>query len=137
MEEISQVLQFWFGDIENELASAEQNKLWYQSTPEQDEEIKRRFLPLYLKAVNEQLVEWQTDAKGLIALIILLDQMPRNMFRGTKQAFASDPLALSLAKKCVEQGKDKQLSLIERTFLYHPFEHSEQLGEQQKLCRVV
>ena len=132
MNSFDEVNNFWFGDIVNELSLPSQNQLWYQAEKAQDELIKQLFLPLYLQATNNQLAQWQSEPKGMLALVILLDQMPRNMFRGTKQAFGSDELALTLAKKGVTLGIDKQLTLIERVFFYHPFEHSEQLVDQQQ-----
>ena len=130
-EEIHQVLDFWFGEINNELSDGQHQELWYQGSDELDNKIKQEFEPLYQRALAGQLDHWQQESKGCLALVILLDQLPRNMFRGTAGAFASDELALKICKAGIEQGLDRQLSLIERVFYYHPFQHSESLAEQQ------
>ncbi|MEW6981913.1 DUF924 family protein [Colwelliaceae bacterium 6471] len=132
MENIEKILCFWFGELRDQLSSGDKNQLWYQSTPIIDEEIADTFGELYQQALNGQLQVWQDQPRGSLALVILLDQMPRNMYRATAQAFASDNLALAIAKHGIAQGFDKQYALIERIFYYHPFEHSEQLNEQRR-----
>lgn len=83
-------------------------------------------------AARDELEEWTTQPLGCLALIILLDQFPRNMFRGTPQAFATDPLALAVAQHTIAQGWDQQMLPVQRWFIYLPFEHSEDLACQQR-----
>ncbi len=126
------IIGFWFGEIDQELSAAKKNQLWYQSTAQDDATITRQFEHLYEQALQGLLVSWLESAEGTMALIILLDQMPRNMYRGTDKAFKSDHLALQYCLLGLENGDDKQLSLVERSFFYHPLEHAEDLNMQQR-----
>ena len=116
------VLDFWFG---------QERKRWFEKNPAFDEEIRARFLPLYEKALQGALEDWTGDARGCLALVILLDQFPRNMFRGTARAFAGDERARACARRILEQGWDKAMTPDERTFAYLPFEHSESIEDQE------
>ncbi len=122
------VLDFWFGA---------DRKAWFEKNPAFDEEIRARFLPLYERAASGALEAWRAAPDSCLALVILLDQFPRNMFRGSARAFAADPLALQAAKHAVSQRFDQGLSLDERTFLYLPFEHSESLADQARGCELM
>jgi uncharacterized protein (DUF924 family) len=102
-----------------------------------DREIRERFLPLYEKAAGGQLAHWKERAADCLALIVVLDQFPRNMFRGTARAFAADPLALEAARHAVAQGFDRTLPPLGRLFLYLPFEHSERLEDQLRACELM
>src|SRR6185503_6274143 len=101
-----------------------------------DAEIRARFLPLYERAARGQLNAWLDDAESCLALVILLDQFPRNLFRGTARAFASDDRARACARTILEKGWDKSYSEDERTFAYLPFEHSEALEDQELSMRL-
>ena len=83
-------------------------------------------------ALAGQLAAWADDAQGALALLILLDQFPRNLFRGEAKAFAGDPQARQLAETALDQGWDKGLSAVEKLFVYLPFEHSEALADQER-----
>lgn len=135
-DQINNILQYWFGEISNQLSPINKMQLWYQSSKNDDEEIRKHFLPLYELAVDGKLGSWLDSAQGTLALIILLDQMPRNMFRGTAQAFSTDKLALSYCLKGIEQGFDAQLSVVEKSFFYHPLEHSENLADQDNCVEL-
>ena len=128
---IDKVINFWFGRINDQLSPVEKSKLWYHATSEDDENIRRQFEHLYEQAFHGLLTNWLESAKGTMALIILLDQMPRNMYRGSDRAFLSDHLALDYCMKGLSKGYDKQLQLVERAFFYHPLEHAENLKMQQ------
>ena len=123
-----EVLDFWF---------KRDRKAWFEKNPAFDEEIRSRFLALYELAASAQLEDWKSKPKSCVALVILLDQSPRNMFRGTARAFASDPLALDAARVIVDQGWDKTLSPDERMFAYLPFEHSESLADQERCLALM
>lgn len=119
-----EVLRFWF----EETVPAQ----WFQTNHTFDLEIKSRFLCTYEMAVKEMCQDWLRDAEGVLALCIVLDQFPRNMFRGTAKAFESDFKALLIAKDAVSKGFDKIISANKRVFMYLPFEHSENLADQEK-----
>lgn len=111
------ILDFWFNELEA--------KDWFVSRPEVDQLIRSRFAPLLESAARCELFNWRTSARGRLAEIIVLDQFSRNIYRNSAQAFAQDPLALALAQQAIELQQDQQLELVERSFLYMPFMHSE------------
>jgi long-chain acyl-CoA synthetase len=117
------VLDFWFGvDPEK----------WYKKDDAFDAEIREQFLATYEAAAGGQLSEWGQTPESALALVIVLDQFPRNMFRSSPRAFAADSLALATAKCAVERGFDKSLEVQKRTFFYLPYEHSENLDDQER-----
>ncbi|HAJ60876.1 MAG TPA: DUF924 domain-containing protein, partial [Cyanobacteria bacterium UBA8543] len=99
-------------------------------------EVRSRFLNDYQQAAAGKLDDWKASPHGCLALIILLDQFSRNMFRGQPQAFATDPQALAYAKYAIAQGFDKELLPIQRWFVYMPFEHSENLADQHECVEL-
>jgi uncharacterized protein (DUF924 family) len=103
---------------------------WYKRDGAFDSEVRRRFLPLWEKAVAGELASWEASDDGALALVIVLDQFPRNMFRGTHEAFASDALARDVARRAIARGVDKRIDPILLEFLYMPFMHSEHLPDQ-------
>ena len=116
------VLEFWF---------KQDRKAWFEKNPAFDEDLRARFLPLHEKAVTGQLESWKNEPKSCLALVILLDQVPRNTFRGAARAFASDALALCAARAIVDRGWDQAMTADEQMFAYLPFEHSESLVDQE------
>lgn len=106
-------------------------KGWFEKNPALDEEIRRRFLALHEAAAAGRLASWENSAEGALALMILLDQFPRNMFRGDKRAFATDPQARALASRAILNGFDGADPAM-RSFFYLPFEHSESLVDQER-----
>ncbi len=132
MVQFEEVLEFWFGKPDSE-DYGQPRQVWFRKNKEFDEEVKSRFLSIYQQAVEGQLQHWEETAEGCLALIIVFDQLPRNMFRNKPEAFASDYLALKYAKKAIEQNFDSSLLPIQRWFIYIPFEHSENL-EDQRTC---
>lgn len=118
------ILNFWF--VETKAPQ------WFQVNAEFDQEIIARFSEAYDMAAKGEFEAWQNSADGALALCILLDQMPRNMFRGTPKAFETDKRALVIAKYAISKGFDQILSPIKRRFLYLPFEHSENLNDQRR-----
>lgn len=120
------VLSFWFGLSRNDPAIAEQMMpRWFASDPALDAELRAQFRPLYADAAHGELAVWEQTARGTLALILLLDQFPRNMFRGTPLAFAEDAVAQRLCLEGIAAGFDDQLSPIERGFFYMPLQHAE------------
>lgn len=127
----SQILTFWFGEPSSPDYGRPKG-FWFQSTPQLDQDIRNLFEDYYKKATKGGLDDLQQTPEGSLALVILLDQFPRNMYRGTAQAFGSDGQALEIAKSAVAKGFDKQLLPMQKLFLYLPFEHSECLEDQER-----
>ncbi len=124
-----EVLDFWF-------RGTQARKEWFRKDPAFDAEIARRFAGLHQTAAAGALGDWRDSARACLALILLLDQFPRNMFRGTARAFSTDALALDAAKHAVQAGYDRSLNDVERTFVYLPFEHSEDLADQERALKL-
>jgi uncharacterized protein (DUF924 family) len=124
------VIDFWFG-------SGERDKRWFEKNAAFDEEVRKRFLALHEEAKAAKLAHWRNEPAECLALIVLLDQLPRNMFRGTARAFATDSLALELAKHAVAKGFDRAMRPVERMFVYLPHEHAESLEEQLRACELT
>jgi uncharacterized protein (DUF924 family) len=125
------VLEFWFGAPGSDEHGL-MRKCWFEKDPAFDEEIRRRFLTLLDEAAAGRLDGWADRPESLLALIVLLDQFPRNLFRNTPRAFATDARALALAQQAVAQGFDAQLMPVARAFIYLPFEHCEELDTQDR-----
>jgi uncharacterized protein (DUF924 family) len=98
--------------------------------------VRKKFLKTYQCVSRGETAQWRATPKGRLAEIIVLDQFSRNMFRGTPQMYALDPLALALAQEAVRQGADKKLDKNERMFMYLPFEHSESKKVQKESVRL-
>jgi uncharacterized protein (DUF924 family) len=105
---------------------------WFNKDTGFDDSIRQRFLDTYEAAVAGQFSGWEQSAEGTLALLILLDQFPRNMFRGEARAFATDPLARAVAAGGIIRGFDAQVPAEMRGFFYLPFEHSEDLADQER-----
>lgn len=130
----AEVLRFWFG------AGADYGKArkaWFEKNPEFDREIGARFLPLYEQAAAGELDRWQALPGACLALVILLDQFPRNLYRGEARAFDSDAGALGAARYALGAGHDADMLPAERLFLYLPFEHSESLDDQWRALALI
>lgn len=137
MEDASSVRRFWFGDDPDDAAVAQERaSLWWSKSPETDAEIRERFQPLVGAAARGELDAWRSRPEGRLSLILLTDQLPRNIFRDTPEAFASDPVARALCSEGLAAGDDRQLRAIERVFFYLPLEHSEDLEDQRRSVRL-
>lgn len=133
MSKIDELLQFWFlPDGEKK----EVMKLWFSASDSLDLEIKERFGASLRQAEQKGLDDWRQTLEGKVALIILLDQFSRNIYRGSGQAFANDTQACSLAKELIQAGLDKELDPYWRVFVYLPFEHSESLADQEQAIEL-
>ena len=106
-------------------------KGWFEKNPKLDAEIRQRFLAVHEAAAEDRLTAWEQNAQGALALLILLDQFPRNMFRGDKRAFATDETARAVASRALLNGFDGAMPEM-RTFFYLPFEHSEDAADQER-----
>jgi uncharacterized protein (DUF924 family) len=128
------LLLFWFGPPAQR---GRRDARWFGKDEAFDSECRARFLPLHERAATGELSAWRNRAAECLALILLLDQLPRNMFRGTRRAFATDTLALEAARHALAQGFDEDMLPVERLFLYLPFEHSERLADQIAACELT
>ncbi len=131
MSQAEKILDFWF-DQPGQQSYGKPRQIWFAKKPEFDLEVRSRFLSDYEQAATGNLDEWKNSSLSCLALILLLDQFPRNMFRGTAQAFATDWQALSTAQYAVAQAYDRELLSVQRWFIYCPFEHSENLEHQNQ-----
>lgn len=130
--EYQDVLDFWFGENDKDEVSPDRKKLWFQGGEETDVLIAQRFQGVVSRAGLGELNHWTQEPKGTLALIILLDQFTRNIYRGLSAAFRYDALALALCKRGLALNQDMQLNPIERVFFYLPLEHSEALEDQEE-----
>ena len=126
-----EVLDFWFGR-EGEPGYGEFREAWFRKDPEFDELVRNRFQDLHEEAAMGGLDDWKQEARSCLALVILLDQFPRNMFRGDPRSYATDRKAQEIAEYAVDRALDRELPAFQRMFLYMPFMHSENLGHQRR-----
>jgi uncharacterized protein (DUF924 family) len=129
------VLRFWFADEPGSRESMLQSR-WFFPTQEFDRLCTTRFLSSHEDAVHGRLEDWRNEPRSCLALILLLDQFPRNMFRDTARAFATDAKARELTRHAIASGFDRDLSPVMRMFLYLPLEHSENLDDQLESVRL-
>jgi uncharacterized protein (DUF924 family) len=122
------VIDFWF--------SAEVEKHWFNSTPELDQEIIARFEPVWRSAAAGELDDWHNSAEGVLALVIILDQFPLNMFRNQAIAFETEQQAVTTTKQAIDNGLDSSLSGSQLAFLYMPLMHSESMSDQDLSVRL-
>lgn len=128
---VDDVLAFWFG-APDAADYGQARAAWFRKDDAFDAQIRARFLAEVEAAIAGQRGDWAACPQGALALFILLDQFPRNLFRNTARAFAGDAAALALAGHVVEQGWDCELLPVQRVFVYLPFEHSESLTDQDR-----
>jgi uncharacterized protein (DUF924 family) len=130
MASADEVLHFWFGDPATP-ASRRPRTRWFEKDPAFDAECSRRFLALHERAAAGELRAWADEPHSALALLLLLDQFPRNLFRGTARAFATDAQARDVARHVLARGYDVALPPVWRWFMYLPFEHSEDIHDQR------
>ena len=119
----SDVLAFWHGAGPD---------CWYAQNEAFDAEIRRRYLKLWRSAAAGEFAAWEQSDDGALALVIVLDQFPRNMFRGDARAFSSDAMACEVASRAIDRGTDARIAEDLRAFLYMPLMHSERLSDQRR-----
>jgi uncharacterized protein (DUF924 family) len=129
--EADEVLAFWFGR-EDEPGYGEFREAWFRKDPEFDQQVQERFGPLYERAAAGELDGWREEARSCLALVICLDQFPRNMFRGDGRTHATDDKALETARYALERALDRELPPFQRVFVYMPFMHSESVEDQRR-----
>jgi len=128
---IDQVHGFWFSNcLTNPQAAYARRDWWYNGGTAVDEEIRTRFGDHVARACDGDLSAWAATPRGTLALILLLDQFTRNIYRHSPAVYQGDALALSIVKDAISRGLDQKLHPSERIWLYHPFHHSEALAEQ-------
>lgn len=138
VNDISEIIDYWFGQLDQDgFSSAEANQKWWSGTDEIDLEISHRFESLIQSAFKHELDEWKETSLGQLALIILLDQFTRNIYRGTEQAFSGDHHALEICKQGLSRKFDLELPIEYRVFFYMPLEHSENLEDQELCIRLL
>lgn len=127
----AELLDFWYAD--------KMKQAWFASTPNIDNDIKQRYERLWQHAVDRELEDWKNTADGCLALIILLDQLPLNMFRGSIKSFSTEQQAVKVCYHAIEQGFDQDIiretGLSRVSFLYMPLMHSEKLDDQNNAVK--
>ena len=137
MTDIETILEYWFGsNPDDAMVAKEKGRVWWSADPAIDADIRARFLDFVEAVGRNVLAEWAETPRSLLALILITDQFPRNIFRNTPLAFAFDAAALAYCKHGIVRGFDLQLRPIERVFHYLPLEHSEALGDQDESVRL-
>ncbi|RDL40890.1 Uncharacterized protein BP5553_00869 [Venustampulla echinocandica] len=127
--EINRIISYWFG-------GDDLPRKWFQGGAKIDAEIKDQFGGLVEKARSAQLTSWTQQPQGTLALIILLDQFPRNIFRGTPLSFSTDPMALDITTQAIARGADREVPHIQQPFFYLPLMHHENLISQAAGCSL-
>ena len=126
------ILDYWFGAPGSATEiSSRQSALWFGKLPEKDREVSERFTDTYNAAISGALDHWTASPRGRLALVIVLDQFPHHIHRDTALAFAHDAASLALSMAALTHSEDKQLTRIERVFLYLPLEHAESIAMQE------
>lgn len=116
------ILEYWYSD--------RIKKHWFSSTEELDKEIKEKYEPLWKDVIRGEFNHWKESAEGCLALAIILDQFPLNMYRGEVESFSTEAMAIKVSKLAIEKGFDQQIEKNKLAFLYMPLMHSENLDDQ-------
>jgi uncharacterized protein (DUF924 family) len=133
-----QVLDFWFGELgPHGFAADEVEARWWRADPAFDQLLRDRFGALHAAVAAGRRAEWLASPRGRLAAILVLDQFTRNLFRGSARMYACDPLALEAARAGVDLGMDRALSGDPRVFFTMPFQHSEELADQERSVQLL
>jgi uncharacterized protein (DUF924 family) len=116
------LIDFWFSD--------EASRYWFKSTRAFDQQLVKSYADIWQQASRGELDDWQNTAEGSLALVILLDQLPLNMFRGTAKSFSTEAQSRAVARQAINKDFDQELDVRQRSFMYMPFMHSEDLEDQ-------
>lgn len=142
---VERILSFWIGDWAfdpskmaetSDEVKMEKKAIWFGKNDQLDDAIREAFAPLIEQGKAGKLAAWEDTPGGAAALVILLDQFPRNIFRGSPLSFSADPMALQVAERCIEKGFDKKLPGPLRNFIYLPFMHSEDLATSSRCIKL-
>ena len=125
------LLDFWFGPLDDP-KRLHHRQIWFRGTPEFDEAVRQEFAADHQLAAADRLQDWEQNPESALALVLLLDQVPRNIFRSTPRAFVSDAQALATTRRALANCFDLAVPAAWRAFFYLPFEHSEVLADQQR-----
>lgn len=132
-----EIVRFWLGGSQFGPDDFEQHsKLWYDANPDTDNHIRETFGHDLTLAENGELDSWASDATGVLALVVLLDQFSRNLYRGSADAFKNDKKAQDIVTRFVDSGEDSSLSVPARLLLYHPFLHAEDKVLQARVVNL-
>lgn len=135
-ERVKAVLTFWFGVLEDDHIPKDRQALWWAKDSAVDQEISHHFGEVLDRAATGALDSWQSAPRSCLALIVVLDQFSRNIFRDNRRAFAQDAIALDVCLRGIERGMDFSLRPIERVFFYMPMMHAESLEMQRRSVKV-
>lgn len=135
--EAVRVLEFWFGSSAAGDESLPERKIWWQPDAEFDAACRKGFAGLSDRALAGEFDRWAETASGALALVLLLDQLPRNIHRGRPEAYAGDDKACTVAGGAIARGFNAVLAPVQRLFLYLPFEHSETPADQERAVRLI
>jgi len=130
------LLDFWFGppgDPERE----QHRQIWFKSTPEHDDGLRDLFLADHERAAAGELADWENEPESALALVLLLDQIPRNIFRAMPRAYATDAMAGAVADRALARGFEMKVPPAWRLFFYMPLHHSENLADQQRAAALA
>ena len=133
VDTISEILKFWLGtSLDSPEAASGRKDWWYKGGRPVDDEIRARFGEIISHACAYKLTTWQSTPDGALALILLLDQFTRNIYRNTPKAYSGDARAFEVVTRAVEQKIDTALPVVSRIWLYHPYHHAENVEEQDR-----
>lgn len=137
-EEIAKIVDYWLGScLESPEAAFGRRDVWYDASPEVDDEIRSQFGALMPPALAGDLMDWQKTPNGALALVLLLDQFTRNLYRNTPEAYAGDAPSFEIMNRAIVCALDQELHPVPRIWLYHPFHHSEEIEEQDRGIRLL
>lgn len=137
-EDIQAITTFWFGDDGDDVITASrQSNLWWSKNSALDLQIRKRFESTLQAATDKRLTDWESTPQGVLALVILHDQLPRNMYRETSRSFAFDEQARRFCRLSLQAGFYATLRPIERSFLHMPLMHSELLTDQEQAVTLA
>lgn len=136
MSRATAILEFWFGTLDAAgVPAPDVERRWFDADERLDAEVRGRFEAELRNAAAGRLVRWEHEARGALALVLLFDQFPRNMYRGTPRAFLFDEHARAVATRAIRAGHEGALWPVERVFLYMPFQHAEDVEAQTEAVR--
>lgn len=122
------IIEYWYSD--------KAKSKWFNSTIEFDKELKSKYESIWKDALRGELISWSKSAEGCLALVIILDQFPLNMFRGKVKSFSSEAMAIRITKKAIEHGFNKNIDKEKVAFLYMPLMHSENIEDQNLAVKL-